>query len=163
VVRVDRIWSDGGRRVEAGGSWAGGANLEERFTHAVGGDLTVEGYTADGALDYRWQSEYAMVSEDFKAGRDNTGGLSTHVQRRFARRWWAQARYDYYGLPSRSGAGWEDRATVLLAFVPNERAPLRIQYSRWRVDDLDRGFNQVHLQLNFTLGPHAAHRYGRRS
>lgn len=163
AVRLHDTWGgDVGTRVELGGSWAGGANLDERFTHALGADLTVERHDDAGDLESRWQTEYALTSEDLKAGRRRTGGVTSYLQRRVGCHWWAQARYDFYGLPRPSGTGWEDRATVLLAFVPNERAPLRLQYSRWRVDDHGRGYNQYHIQLNFTLGPHRAHRYARR-
>jgi len=161
TVYVDNVWDiESGTTVELGGSWAGGGNIDERFTHALGANLNVEWPrgTAD-ELGLRWQMEYALTSEDLRAGRRNTGGVSSFVQYRFARRWWAQGRYDYYGLPREKGEGWEDRISVLFAFVPNRYAPLRLQYSRWRVDELGRGFNQYHIQLNFTIGPHPAHRY----
>ncbi|MFC1525821.1 hypothetical protein ACFL6X_03300 [Candidatus Latescibacterota bacterium] len=161
AVRLHKTWEASQDRAEAGASWAGGANLEERFTHAIGGDLTVERFDAAGILELRWQAEYALASEDFRAGRRTTGGLTTYVQHRIARRWWAQARYDIYGLPRPSGESWEDRGTILLAYIASDRAPLRIQYSRWRVDALGRGFNQYHVQLNFTLGDHRPHRYHR--
>jgi hypothetical protein len=161
TVYVENVWRrEGGTSVELGGSWAGGANIDERFTHALGVDLNVEWPRGESEeLGLRWQTEYALTSEDLRAGRRNTGGFSSSMQYRFARRWWAQGRYDYYGLPREEGEGWEDRISVLFAFVPNRRAPLRLQYSRWRVDGLGRGFNQYHIQLNFTIGPHQAHRY----
>ena len=161
TARLHNRWSrQGGTVVELGGSWAGGANVDEQFTHALGADLNVEWPRGTaGELGARWQTEYALTSEDLRAGRRNTGGVSSFVQYRFARRWWAQGRYDFYGLPRETGAGWEDRISVMFAFVPNRRAPLRLQYSRWRVDDLGRGFNQYHVQVNFTVGAHATHRY----
>ena len=57
-------------------------------------------------------------------------------------------------------AGWEDRFSVLLAFVRSPGFPLRFQYSRWRMEETGRGFNQYHVQLNFTIGCHPAHGYG---
>lgn len=161
TVYIENAWrQEGGTTLELGGSWAGGANIDERFTHALGAHLNVELPRGEsGELGLRWQMEYALASEDLRAGRRTTGGLSSFVQYRFARRWWAQGRYDYYGLPREEGEGWEDRISVLFAFVPNRRAPLRLQYSRWRVDKLGRGFNQYHIQLNFTIGSHPAHQY----
>lgn len=141
------------------------AATRARFTSALGADLTFQ-WQPQGPGRHRhltWQTEYVFAREDLKAERRKRGGGYSFLQCQFARRWWAQGRWDLFGLPEENKEERESRLSALLTFVHSERSALRFQYSRWRVEAAGRGFNQYHLQLNFSAGSHPAHRYERRS
>ncbi|MFH1569969.1 MAG: hypothetical protein ABIL09_18395 [Gemmatimonadota bacterium] len=152
VTHLSNAGLGAGAAVELGATWATGRNLRERYTNALGGDLTIDWRRAGGPRWLTWETEYVLATENLKEERRTRGGVSTNLQYRCGRRWWVQGRYDYYGLPRDRAEGWEDRFTALVAFVPDPRTPLRFDYSRWRVDRTGRGYNQYHVQLNFTIG-----------
>lgn len=158
AARLATRW-DVVRQVElqAGGSWAGGRNPTERWTHTTAVDMALSWEeSGDGGRAATWQSEYIYARQDLRVETRKQGGLSSFLEYQSAGRWLARARYDYYGVPDDPALGWEDRFSVLLGLKRNPRFPLRFQYSRWRVDRDRRGYNQYHLQLNFSIGPHLA-------
>ena len=146
LSRLERRWQGGGASANGGGSWAVGRNVAERYTHALGADLRLQ----RGA--WTWQTEYVYATEDFKTWRRKRRGLYSFIQHQLNPRWRLQARYDRYGLPEDSAQGWEDRVSVGFAQARGEALMVRFQYSRWRLERVDGGLNQVHFQLNFGLG-----------
>ena len=143
--------------VEWGGSAAAGSNALGGTSSLLGADLTVK-WRPLGAGTRRafvWQTEYLRADDD-SPGVPAEGGLYTQAQVRFARRWWAEGRFDWLGLPkAEPERDW--RASALLALVPSEFSTLRLQYSRLRTDG--DNVDQLMLQLNVTIGSHPAHRY----
>lgn len=159
VGHLKNFWDLGqSATLELGGSWAAGSNQDRRTSTLAGVDLTCK-WRAGGGRPRAlvWQSEYLRARRGAPAGAETQGGLYSLVQYQFARRWWAQARYDLFGLPRLAGTAKEHRASGLLAFVPSEFSALRLQYNR--LDGQEEAENQVLLQFNFTIGSHPAHRY----
>jgi len=144
--------------LELGSSWAGGNNQEGHTSALAGVDLTLK-WRAAGPRTRAlvWQSEYLRARSNLPAGTEKQGGLYSLLQYQFARRWWAQARWDLVGLPRPRGAERAHRLSGLLALVPSEFSALRLQYSR--LDEGGGGTDQVQMQYNFTIGSHPAHRY----
>ncbi len=143
--------------VEWGGSAATGGNAAGGTSSLLGADLTVK-WRPLGAGTRRafiWQTEYLRADDD-SPGATAEGGLYTQTQVQFARRWWAEGRLDWLGLPkAEPRRAW--RASALLALVPSEFSALRLQYSR--LHDEGDNAHQVMLQLNVTIGAHPAHNY----
>ncbi|MBM3279824.1 MAG: hypothetical protein FJY95_17345 [Candidatus Handelsmanbacteria bacterium] len=77
-----------------------------------------------------WQSEYLRGHCNLTAGTEKQGGLYSRLQYQFARRWWAQTRWDLVGLPRPTGAERAHRLSGLLALVLSEFSALRLSYSR---------------------------------
>jgi hypothetical protein len=146
--------------LELGGSYAWGKNHFDELSRLAGADLTIKWRPTRQAI-YRsltWQTEYLYAAQDHGADIDKVGGIYTTVQYQFARRWWAQGRYDLLGLPREEEEEERDsRVSALLAFVPSEFSSLRLQYSY--VDEEGEDGNELFLQFNFTIGSHPAHRY----
>jgi hypothetical protein len=150
---------------ELGGSFAYGrndlVNGPYNSTTLVGADLTFK-WKPSGRELYRtliWQSEFIQSSRDV-----DKKGFYTLVQYQFARRWWAQGRYDFFTIPRDTvGGGGEvaqdkTRYAALLAFAPSEFSALRLQYN-FLDQSAAENEHQVLLQLNFTFGSHPAHKY----
>ena len=66
-----------------------------------------------------------------------------------------QGRYD---LNDASGLqDFNQRGSLVLAFVPSEFSALRGQITQAEIDGAS--FTEFFLQYNFTIGSHPAHRY----
>lgn len=160
VGHLKNFWDLGdAATLELGGSWAGGDNQDQELSSLAGADLTLKWRPPRRSL-YRglvWQSEYLYARRGRPVGAEKQGGCYTLLQYQFARRWWAQVRWDLFGLPRLAGAEREHRLSGLLALVPSEFSALRLQYSR--LDREGGAENQVLAQFNFTIGSHPAHRY----
>ncbi|MFQ5451210.1 MAG: hypothetical protein ACE5E9_11325 [Nitrospinaceae bacterium] len=150
--------------LELGGSFAYGRNDNitgpYNATQLSGADLTFKWKPA-GRERYRtlvWQSEFLNSSREV-----DKKGIYTFFQYQFARRWWVQARYDFFTIPRDRKAKGEKaldkhRYSALLAFVLSEFSALRLQYNY--LDQFQEASeHQVLLQLNFTFGSHPAHSY----
>jgi hypothetical protein len=150
---------------ELGGSFAYGrndlVNGPYNSTTLVGADLTFK-WKPSGRELYRtliWQTEFIQSSRDVVKK-----GFYSLVQYQFARRWWAQGRYDFFTIPRDTvGGGGEVsqdkiRYTALVAFAPSEFSALRLQYN-FLDQSAAENEHQVLLQLNFTFGSHPAHKY----
>jgi hypothetical protein len=144
--------------LELGGSWAGGENQDRALSSLAGADLTLK-WRAAGPRRRAlvWQSEYLRARREGPEGTRAEGGVYSLLQYQFARRWWAQARWDLFGLPKAKGTAREHRVSGLLALVPSEFSALRLQCSR--LDSGGQAENQALLQFNFSIGSHPAHRY----
>ncbi|MBI5428291.1 MAG: hypothetical protein HZA02_08455 [Nitrospinae bacterium] len=159
---------------ELGGSYLYGKNHAETHnaTRAVGGNLTVKWKPVRRAIynTLIWQTEYLAAFKengiDPDTGvklYDDKGGVYTSLQYQFARRWWVQGRYDYFGLHTANDANDKQRWSGLLVFAPSEFSAVRLQYNRLDyANSATLGLqneHQVLLQLNFTMGSHPAHKY----
>lgn len=160
VGHLKNLWDLGNAAtLELGGSWAGGDNQDQEMSSLVGADLTLKWRPPRRSL-YRglvWQSEYLHARRGLPVGAEKQGGCYTLLQYQFARRWWAEGRYDLFGLPRIAGEEREHRYSGLLALVLSEFSALRFQYRRLKTEA--GGEKQVLAQLNFTIGSHPAHRY----
>jgi hypothetical protein len=150
---------------ELGGSFAYGRNdqVTGPYNHTIlaGADLTFKWRPAGREL-YRtliWQTEFIQSSRDVIKK-----GIYSLLQYQFARRWWAQGRYDFFMIPRDTvGGGGEvaqkkNRYSALLAFKASEFSALRLQYN-FLDQSIAENEHQVLLQLNFTFGSHPAHNY----
>lgn len=150
---------------ELGGSFAYGrndlVNGAYNSTKLFGADLTFK-WKPSGRELYRtliWQTEFIQSSRDV-----DKKGFYSLVQYQFARRWWAQGRYDFFTIPRDTvGGGGEvaqdkNRYAALVAFAPSEFSALRLQYN-FLDQSAAENEHQVLLQLNFTFGSHPAHKY----
>ncbi|MBI4390110.1 MAG: hypothetical protein HY580_08010 [Nitrospinae bacterium] len=160
--------------MELGGSYLYGKNNAEthNVTHAAGGNLTVKWKPVRRSIynTLIWQTEYLAAFKENGVDPDTNvklyddkGGVYTSLQYQFARRWWVQGRYDYFGLHTADDANDKQRWSALLAFAPSEFSAVRLQYNH--LDYANRATlgltdeHQVLLQLNFTMGSHPAHKY----
>ena len=140
--------------IEVGASAATGAREgADDWSRVLGGDMTLKWKDpGPSARTLIAQGEYLHGES---AGATASGG-SGLLKCRFARRWWAQAGYDWA-----SGFGEDEtrtRARALLAFVPTEFSAWRLQYTA-SFDEHEDTAHELFLQLNITLGSHPAHAY----
>jgi len=166
LIHSKNLWDlDEDTTLELGGSYVVGKNgatggAANSQSQAAGANLTVKWKPAQ-RLRYQtlvWQTEYlGSWQEAGPAMPDiNKGGLYSYLQYQFQERWWAQGRYDYFGLHRSMGINEKHRYSALVGYVASEFSALRLQYSF--LDDL-RDEHQLVLQLNFSLGSHPAHLY----
>ena len=146
------------------------STVEFGLTGAAMTGVTVEG--AD--LTYRWRPEkegkyksFQWMTEVLASQRNMDGGnvdawgFYTGPEYQFAERWVAGLRYDYAQDPDNSKAHEQDIGAYL-TFRQTEFAYWRLGYELGRTDDPADGShldNRVMLQLDWTLGPHPAHKY----
>lgn len=128
-------------------------------TTLLGSDLTLKWLPSKQRLNrsLEWSTEF--LQKDKKGVSDGKlSGITSYVKYQFARRWYAQYRYDYQGLARTSTQNIARRHAALLAFAPSEFSAIRLQ-----VDTLDDGQtknnNRVMLQFNMSIGAHPAHGY----
>lgn len=168
---LDALWdvSEGGT-FALGADYCGGPNVAGTVDDAAWTHLGA------GVLRYKWRSPtrareralelmveylYRELEATETVARRQQHGLYGDAKVQFARRWWAQGRYDY--LPSAAVGGIDvenastQRGSLLLAFVPSEFSALRLQGSV--VDAPTETYGEVFLQFNFTIGSHPAHKY----
>ena len=166
LFHTKNLWDlDEDTTLELGGSYVTGRNgatggAAHSQSQAAGANLTVKWKPAQ-RLRYQtlvWQTEYLGSWQETGPATpdDNKGGIYSFLQYQFQERWWAQGRYDYFGLHRSAGINEKHRYSALVGFVPSEFSALRLQYSF--LDDL-RDEHQLILQLNFSLGSHPAHLY----
>lgn len=155
--------------MELGGSYLYGKNsaaVINNESHAVGGDLTFKWNPASRSK-YKtiiWQTEFLAafkgvgIDPSGVKHYDDKGGFYSQLQYQFARQWWVEGRYDYFGLYQLDRSLDRKRYSGLLAFVPSEFSALRLQYN-YIDQSRGRDEHQILLQLNFTMGSHPAHQY----
>jgi hypothetical protein len=144
--------------LELGGSYVFGKNEFTKFSQVWGGDVTFKWRPARQVRDRGLilQAEYLQARVDDGVDIEKVGGMYALVQYQFARRWWAQARYDVFGIPKLAPTR-EYRVSGLLTMAPSEFSAIRLQYNLNR--EAGQSVHQLALQLNFTMGAHPAHAY----
>ncbi|GAB4347588.1 MAG: hypothetical protein Kow0099_29720 [Candidatus Abyssubacteria bacterium] len=153
--------------LELGGSLATGPNDSGHGgsrTWLEGIDLTVKWLPPREAL-YRgltWQTELLFSQKDTEdRGEQDTWGMYSSLEYKFARRWKAAIRYDYSEFPDFENFH-EDAYSAYLTFAQSEFVFWRFGYmfvDRNFADPVEEDEHLVWLQLNFGLGPHRAHEY----
>lgn len=135
-----------------------GKNEHREMTQVWGSDVTFKWRPAKRVRDRGLvlQAEYMQARVNDGLDVEKVGGLYALMQYQFARRWWAQARYDVFGMP-RLEPEREYRVSGLLAFAPSEFSAIRVQYNLNR--EMKQNIHQFAVQLNFTMGAHPAHAY----
>jgi len=160
VAHLRSLWELGAASTfELGGSGALGQNFRGEATKVAGVDATFRWRPPSRAVyrSLQVQGEY-LVARDRPDDPADMGGVVGLVRWQFARRWWAQARHDFLGLPRPSGTDPAQRTTGLVAFVPTEFSVLRLQYSFVQARQAP-DFHEVALHLGFLIGSHPAHPY----
>lgn len=159
VGRWTNLWDMGdSATLEWGGSYGFGKNEHTMWTHVWGGDVTFKWRPVKRVRDrgFILQAEYLQARMNDGVDVESVGGAYALLQYQFARRWWAQARYDVFGLPKLT-SDREYRVSGLLALAPSEFSAIRLQYNLNR--EAGVSVHQLALQLNFTMGAHPAHAY----
>ena len=166
LIHTKNLWDlNEDTTLELGGSYVTGRNgatggAQHSKSQAAGANLTVKWKPAQ-RLRYQtlvWQTEYLGSWRETgpTTPDEDKGGIYSFLQYQFQERWWAQARYDYFGLHRMVGTSEKHRYTGLVGYVASEFSALRLQYSF--LDDI-QDEHQLILQLNFSLGSHPAHLY----
>ncbi|MBT3604980.1 MAG: hypothetical protein HOE48_08005 [Candidatus Latescibacteria bacterium] len=157
--RWENLWDVSDNATLAwGGSYVFGKNEHREMTQVWGSDVTFKWRPAKRVRDRGLvlQAEYMQARVNDGLDVEKVGGLYALMQYQFARRWWAQARYDVFGMP-RLEPEREYRVSGLLAFAPSEFSAIRVQYNLNR--EMKQNIHQFAVQLNFTMGAHPAHAY----
>jgi hypothetical protein len=179
LVHFKNLWDlTDSSTVELGLSGLSGNNQFGKKSSVVGADLTMKWRPTVGGKYHAliWSTEYLLGERNgFTADRGDPaspgstltestkelGGLATWLQYQFAERWWAQARYEYVGLPKSTTPSLAkvDKQSALLAFLPSEFSGLRLQYDRIHDQSRPRIDHTIAFQYNVTIGAHPAHAY----
>lgn len=157
--RLTNLWDvNDDATLEWGGSYVLGKNEHGFLSQVWGSDVTFKWRPARRVRDRGLvlQAEYLQARVNDGVDVEKVGGLYALVQYQFARRWWAQARYDVFGIPKLEPTR-EYRVSGLLTLAPSEFSAIRLQYNLNR--EAGQSVHQVALQLNFTMGAHPAHAY----
>lgn len=151
---------------EFGLSGAMGQNQYDRAASVFAVDFTLK--WRDSELGkYRtvvWSTEYLQgrrpgLVDDSGDPIENLGGIVTWIQYQFARRWWVQGRYEYFGLPHSDAIPVVDKQTALVGFYPSEFSGIRLQYDLIDNRAADERDQTISLQYNISIGAHPAHGY----
>jgi hypothetical protein len=88
-------------------------------------------------------------------------GLYSAPEYQFAQRWSTGLRYDYAQSPDDPGRR-TNAFSVYLTFMQSEycywRVGYQLSHTNFEVNDSDID-HTIFLQLDFTIGPHPAHKY----
>jgi hypothetical protein len=153
--------------LELGGTFATAPNDSGHGgsrTWLEGADLTLK-WIPPGASLYKglvWQSEVLLSQKDTEErGQQDTWGMYSSLDYRFARRWTAALRYDYSEFPDFEEFQ-EHGYSAYLTFLQSEYVFWRLGYmfiDRNFADPVDEDEHLLWVQLDFGLGPHRAHQY----
>lgn len=146
--------------IEIGGSYIGGRNGFDAWTHVVGADLTLKWRPVD-AERYRsfdWTTEYLWVDRQ-QADQAQVGGAYSSLRYHFAQQWWAQARGAVLGIPT-DNDDLVYRAETLFAFIPSEFSAIRLQYAyETAEEEHEDPAHEIFVQAIFSIGSHPSHAY----
>jgi len=167
LAHLKNLWDlNDSLTMEFGLSGTAGNNQFGYKSSVLGSDLTFKWRPTEGGKykSLAWSTEYLFAQrpglEDATLESQQTlGGLTSWIQYQFAERWWAQARYEYVGLPKSKNLSLVTKQSALLGFFPSEFSGLRIQYD-W-IQDRARPKKDyaVAFQYNISIGAHPAHAY----
>lgn len=183
LTRFKNLWDiTDSSTVELGLSAVTGNNQYGKQSSVAAGDLTFKWRPTEGGK-YKaviWSTEYlygqrgGMTADRTMADPTNPantvtetdsvrtlGGMATWLQYQFAERWWAQARYEYMGVPKSKTPSLAavDKQSALLGFFPSEFSGFRFQYDRIHDRARPRIDHTYALQYNISIGAHPAHAY----
>ncbi len=144
-----------------------GGNYAEGITRLYGLALTYKWrpLAQNAYRSFSWTVEYtrsektgdpALLTPD-QTLEPHEGGVSTWMQYQWNKRYWIQARAEYFGLPKPT-TGATEKYSGLIAFVPTEYSALRLQFDNIIYPNIDSE-QRVMAQLNVSVGAHPAHDY----
>lgn len=127
----------------------------------IGGDLTFkwQDLNQTGGRALIWQSE--LISGRFDQDRNDQLGAYSLLRWKALRRFWLSGGYALYRESLAEGEDFDIQETrAQVAFVPSEFSLLRLEvrHRDWSAPEIEDDWT-ANLQLNFTIGPHPAHRY----
>ncbi len=160
VIRFKNLWDlNSDLTFEWGLSGANGKNAFDKYSTALGSDITFKWRPAVGGKynSWSWTTEYLYADRRGNAERLKAG-IASWFLKQFSERWWIQARYEYMGLPKEENEESQQKQSLLLGFFPSEFSGIRLQYDHLSKADSPDGHN-VALQFNLSLGAHPAHGY----
>jgi hypothetical protein len=109
----------------------------------------------------KWTNEFMVSQRDLGGQTVNAFGLYTAPEYQFDRRWAAGLRYDLAEDPD-DNSRRTHAIGAYLTFMQSEfcywRVGYQLSHTNFLVNDSDID-HTVFLQLDFTLGPHPAHKY----
>ena len=152
--------------IDLGFSYARGHNASGVVDGIDVGRFTTQLFGADATVRWRplrrsiyrsfvGRSEVVWSRREQFGGEQRAFGFYVSGDYRFARRWFAGARYD--DSDRADAASLTDTGqSLLLTFWPSEFAQLRGQYRRTRYADRTTA-NEFLFQLLFSIGAHGAH------
>lgn len=105
---------------------------------------------------FKWANDYLYVYRKGSPTNEREGGWVTSLEWEFSPRWWAQARFDFVGLPI-PDTGARRRWTALFAHAPNSNAMVRFQYD-YSVEPTGIS-HRGQVQLIVGIGSSPAHPY----
>ena len=160
VARLQNLWDlSKATTLDIGYSWAQGENTNNLDTTLQGADVTLKWRPTKGGKyhSFEWMTEFLQREKKGEANGYVSGFVSS-LKFQFARRWYAQYRYDKLGL-SESQLENPKRNTGLIAFLPSEFSGIRLQYEAIANDGTNVDEKRASLQFNMSIGAHAAHKY----
>lgn len=147
--------------LEIGGSYVGGRNGFDAWTHVVGADLTIKWRPIESER-YRgldWTTEYLWVDREQAPHDAQLGGGYSSLRYQFDQRWWVQARGAVLGIPT-DDDDLVVRGESLVAFIPSEFSALRLQYAYETAEtEHEDPVHEVFVQAIFSIGSHPSHAY----
>lgn len=157
--------------LEAGASFAQGANSYRKSTSLTGGDLTFKWRPTSGGK-YRsvmWSTEYLGRTQGQPGVSDETAsGIASWVQYQFAERWSGLYRFDNLNVKNTFDStnlpnDTYERHSLGIVFSPSEFSIFRLEYDQKRGGPSnisgESTEKSVFLQANFTIGAHPSHSY----
>lgn len=161
LIHVKNLWDvNSDSTFEFGASGVSGKNSFDLASTFWGIDMTYKWRPSDGGKyqSYSWSMEYINGNRKGFTS-ENLGGGATWFQWQFAQRWWAQARYEYFGLPHDDSVPFQTKETLLLGFFPSEFSGIRLQVDNITTQGNSDDELRVGLQYNVSIGAHPAHTY----
>lgn len=154
--------------IELGGSALFSLPQSGTQTKVYGVDLTYRWRPLEqaGYHQFTWRSEgyftqdevpASSAEEPSAAGTFNTAGFYTYGEYRATQRLWLGTRWDWTQIPAeRDQTEWG--VYPYFTFAPTEFGYFRLGYQyAWSTRLQQRHANNVWLQYDFSIGPHAAH------
>ncbi len=162
----------GALTLEAGISYATGANSLKGDTTITGADLTFKWRPNEGGRyqSLTWTTEYLSrrQSQELAIDDEVSSGITSLLQYQFVEHWAAFYRYDNLKVektfdPASLPDGYVNRNSVNLVYMPSEFSSFKLEYNQRKGGMLgpnaENTENTIFLQANFTIGSHPVHSY----
>ncbi|OQW47244.1 MAG: hypothetical protein A4S09_15740 [Proteobacteria bacterium SG_bin7] len=168
LVHLKNLWDlTSDSTFEFGATGVSGKNSFDLVSSFWGIDMTYKWRPNEGGKyqSYVWSMEFlsgnrkGFTDGTTGASTENLGGIATWFQWQFAQRWWAQARYEYFGLPHPDAIPHQIKESILLGFFPSEFSGIRLQLDNITTQRIADDELRIGLQYNVSIGAHPAHTY----
>jgi hypothetical protein len=147
--------------IEVGASYARGslANADSGRNQFAGLDVTYRWKPLQRGLYRSMIARFEGITNDRGGFDRNLNGFYTSLDYQFAQRWFTGVRIDSADRPVDFSHFRDRGASATLTFWPSEFSQLRGQLRRTHYGDVDKTFNELLLQLQFSIGAHGAHSF----